>query len=259
MPKIDEGRLNPMPNNMVMGKAIEVFARGFSFTRSFTHPYLAHREESLWVVRDAPRKGGRYRREEWIAHGIEPSEIDRVARKYTRGYFAVCAICAREESDAGIRAEFKKLNYRLNRTEAVMVHRLKWIPRLAVPLAIEEVKTPEMADRLNEVARARQILPEHLSRGSPIRQYVALEEKQPIGWVRSIEVNGATWCSNLFVVPRSRRRGIGRALICRMLRDDRSNGSELAVLTASHAGAMLYPKIGYEQIGILLLYTPKKR
>ena len=259
MPENDEGMLNPMSNNMVMEKAIEVFARGFSFTRSFTHPYLAHWEESLWVVRDAPRKSGRYRREEWIGHGIQPSEIDRVARKHTRGYFAICAICAGEESDAGIRAEFKKLNYRLNRTEAVMVHGLRRIPRVEAPLAIEWVTTPEMADRLNEAARARQILPEHLSKGAPVRQYVALEENQPVGWVRSIEVNRATWCSNLFVVPASRRRGIGRALMSRMLRDDQSNGSELAVLTASHAGAMLYPKIGYEQIGTLLFYTPKKR
>ena len=248
-----------MANSVVMERAIEAFARGFSFTRSFTHPYLAHREEGIWVVRDAPRKGGRYRREEWISHGIDPAEIDRVARKYTRGHFAGCAICSREESDAGIREGFKELNYRLNATEAVMVHGLKRIPRAAVPLAIERVRTSKMADRLNKAARARQILPEYLEKDSPLRQYVALENRQPVGWVRSIEVNGATWCSNLFVAPDSRRRGIGRALMCRMLRDDRSNGSELAVLTASHIGAMLYPTIGYKQIGTLLFYTPKKR
>ena len=44
-----------------------------------------------------------------------------------------------------------------------------------------------------------------------------------------------------------------------MLRDDRASGSKLAVLTASHAGAKLYPAVGYKQIGTLMLYTPKKQ
>lgn len=36
-------------------------------------------------------------------------------------------------------------------------------------------------------------------------------------------------------------------------------GAERAVLTASHAGAKLYPLVGYRELGTLLLYTPKKR
>jgi hypothetical protein len=30
------------------------------------------------------------------------------------------------------------------------------------------------------------------------------------------------------------------------------------VLLATHTGAKLYPVVGYEQIGMLLLFTPKK-
>src|SRR5258706_3746862 len=33
--------------------AIEVFTRGFCFTRSFTHPYVAERIDPLWVMREA--------------------------------------------------------------------------------------------------------------------------------------------------------------------------------------------------------------
>ncbi len=248
-----------MPENVLMQRALEVFARGYSFTRSFTHPYPASRECAIWVVRDAPRKRGTYRREEWIAHGVEAGEIDRVARKHTRGQFGICAICATGESGAGMRADFKALDYRLNSTEPVMVHRLRRIPRLADPLPIERVLTAEMADRLNKTTRIRQILPEHLLPDAPLRQYVALENDQPVGWVQSIVVDSATWCSNMHVAPAARRRGIGRALMCRMLRDDRSHGSQLAVLTATHTGAMLYSAVGYQQIGTLLFYTPKKR
>lgn len=248
-----------MPENQLLQRALEVFARGFSFTRSFTHPYPASREGAIWVVRDAPRKRGTYRREEWIAHGVDAEEIHRVALKNTRGQFGICAICATGESDAGMRADFKALDYRLNSTEPVMVHRLRRIPRMAGPLPIERVLTAEMADRLNRTTRIRQILPEHLFSDAPLRQYVALENDEPVGWVQSIVVDSATWCSNMHVAPAARRRGIGRALMCRMLRDDRSHGSQLAVLTATHTGALLYSAVGYEQIGMLLFYTPKKR
>ena len=140
-----------------------------------------------------------------------------------------------------------------------MVHRLRRIPRAVDPLPIERVLTAELADRLNRTTRIRQILPEHLSPDAPLRQYVALEDGQPVGWVQSIVVDSATWGSNMHVAPAARRRGIGRALMCRMLRDDRSNGSQLAVLTATHTGALLYASIGYEQIGTLLFYTPRKQ
>ena len=242
----------------LMDHAIEVFARGFCFTRSFTHPYLAERVGRLWVVRDAPRKRGEYRREEWIGHGVTPEDIDRTARKHTRGRFAVCAIHGVNESDQSLRAGFKVLGYRLGGTEPVMVHELKRIPRFEAPVEIVRVTTEDLAERINKAARFRQILPEHLGTDTPLRQYTALVEDKPVGWVRSIDVEQATWCADMFVLSEFRRRGIARALMVQMLRDDRTHGSKLAVLTASHAGAKLYSIVGYKQIGTLMLYTPKK-
>ena len=243
----------------LLERVIEVFARGFCFTRSFTHPYLAERIGKIWVVRDAPRKNGKYRGEEWIAHGVAPKKIDQVARKETRGRFAVCAICGVGESDESLRTEFKALDYRLMRTEAVMAHDLKRIPRFDNPVEIVRVATRSMADRLNKAARARQILPDHLAKGSPLRAYVALVCEKPVGWVSSIDVGRATWCNNMYVDRKFRRRGIARAIMAKMLRDDRAGGSKLAVLVASHTGALLYPVVGYKQIGTLMLYTPKRR
>ena len=242
-----------------MDRAIEVLAGGFCFTRSFTHPYVPERIGAVWVLRDAPRKRGHYRNEEWIAHDVPPEEVDRIARTHTRGRFAVCAIHGIDEPDEPLRLGFKALDYRLGTTEPLMIHRLRRIPRLDAPVAIERVSTSEMADRLAKVARSRQILPEHLGNGSPLRAYVALIDDEPVGWVRSVVVGDATWCSNMHVVPACRRRGIARALLCRMLRDDRAGGAKSAVLLASHTGARLYPVVGYEQIGTLLLFTPRKR
>jgi len=241
-------------------RAIEVFVHGFSFTRSFTHPYVPQRVGPLWAVRDAPRKNGRdYRREEWVAHDVPADEVDRIAGKGTRGHFAVCAMHAVGEDDAPMRAAYKALGYRLGVTEPLMTHDLSRIPRCESPATIERVRTVEMAERVAKMARARQILPEHLVDDAPIREYVASIDGQLVGRVGSIRTVAGQWCSNMYVLPQFRRRGIGRALLCRMLRDDRAAGAKVAVLTASHTGAKLYVTVGYEQVATLYLFTPKKR
>ena len=239
--------------------ALEVFARGICVPRSFTHPYLAERVEGLWVTRDAPRRSGRYRREEWVSHGIEPEQTVEIVRRHTRGQYAICAICASGESDEPMRAGYRALDHRLGFTEPIMVHRLRRIPRFASPTEIVRVLDADVANRVNTTVRRRQILPEHLTPDAPLRMYAALIDGDPVGWVSSAEVVGMTWCANLYVKPEFRRRGIGRALMCRMLRDDRAYGSRLAVLAASHTGAMLYPLVGYEQVATLYSYTPRRR
>lgn len=241
-------------------RALEIFARGFSFTRSFTHPYLAERVGSLWVMRDGPRKNDDYRNEEWIAFRVPPEVADRTARQHTRGRFVICAIRATDESNEPLRTAYKKLGYRLTTTEPLMIHRLKRIGRFDAPAAIERVTTIEQADALNKAAGSREILPQYLTEDPPMRQYLARTgDGQIVGWVRSIVVGDGTWVSNMRVEPAHRRRGIGRAMLARMLRDDRAHGAKVSALLASHTGAMLYPVVGYEQIGELLLFVPKKR
>ena len=63
----------------------------------------------------------------------------------------------------------------------------------------------------------------------------------------------------MYAWPSHRRRGIGSALLCHMLKDDRRRGFKQSVLLASHTGALLYPKVGYEQIGLLYIFAPPKR
>ena len=88
---------------------------------------------------------------------------------------------------------------------------------------------------------------------------MAIIDNKIVGWVRSIVVDDMTWCSNMFVIAKFRRRGIARAMMCRMLRDDGDHGAKLAVLLASHTGAKLYDAVGYEQIGTLLVFMPKRQ
>src|SRR5262245_18153037 len=239
--------------------AIEVFVHGHSAGKSRTFPYEVSRIQSLWVMRDAPRKNPRdYRKEEWIAHGVDARDADVIARRHARGRFFVCPIIGEGEPDAPIRAAYKSLGYRLLATEGFLVQRLKRVPRTPPSARIELVRTAELAARLGKATRSRPI-PEALLRDdAPFRQYVALDGETIVGRVRSVDARGATWCADMHVNASHRRRGIGQALLCRMLRDDRARGSKCSVLTASHTGALLYPRVGYERIGTLFLYAPKR-
>lgn len=237
--------------------AIEVFVRGHSAGKSRTFPYEASRVGPLWVMRDAPRRNPRdYRREEWIAHGVDASEVDAIARQQTRGRFFVCAIVGEGESDDPPRSAYRSLRYRLLATEGFFVHRLKRIPKLPSPVPIVRVRTPDLAARLGKATRSRPISDSLLGDDAPFRQYVALDGEDIVGRVRSVDAVGATWCADMHVNASHRRRGIGQALLCRMLRDDRARGSKCSVLTASHTGSLLYPRVGYARIGTLFLFAP---
>jgi GNAT superfamily N-acetyltransferase len=123
---------------------------------------------------------------------------------------------------------------------------------------MEQVRTVEMAQRLGKATRSRPIGAENLGADAPFRQYVALADGELVGWVRSVNAGDSSWCANMYVVPAHRRRGIGRALLSRMLRDDRKRGARKSVLLSSHTGALVYPQVGYEQIGLLLIFAPRR-
>lgn len=239
--------------------AIEVFVRGHSATRSRTFPYEVSRIGPLWLMRDAPRRNPRdYRKEEWIAHDVAPRTVDAAARRHARGRFFVCAMIAEGEADEPTRTAYKALGYRLLATEGFFVHRLKRIPKPPSPVSIDRVRTRELAARLGQVTRTRPIPGDLLADDAPFRQYVARDGQHIVGRVRSVDAAGASWCADMYVDPAHRRRGIGLALLSRMLRDDRARGSRCSVLTASYTGALLYPRAGYERIGTLLMFAPRR-
>src|SRR5437773_1853560 len=136
--------------------AVEVFVRGFCAEKSRTHAYEFARVGKVWVMRDAPRKNPKdYRKEEWVAYGVAPREVDAVARKMTRGRFFVCAVRGMDEPEEPLRTDYKELDYRLLSTEPLFVHRLKRIPKIDTKVAIEQVRTPEMAIRFGKATRTR--------------------------------------------------------------------------------------------------------
>jgi GNAT superfamily N-acetyltransferase len=239
--------------------ATEVFVRGHSAVKSRTHPYDADRVGPAWVMRDAPRKNARdYRKEEWVASGVEPAELSRIAKAHTRGHYFLCDLLAEGHSDAELRDRYKSLGYRLVATEGFFIHDLARVPRRASDIVIERVRDAGTAARLAKVTRTRPIAGELLGEAAPFRQFVALDGREIVGRVRSVDASGATWCTDMYVSPSHRRRGIGQALLAQMLRDDRARHSKCSVLTASHTGALLYPRVGYVRLGTLFMFVPRR-
>src|SRR3982751_5895529 len=109
------------PSAIDLRRAVEVFARGFAFTRSFTHPYLVDRVGPVWALCDETRKrAADYRRGEDIACGVAPAGGGRNASANPRGRYAIGAIRAAGEPEEPIRAGYKALGYRLGTTEPLM-------------------------------------------------------------------------------------------------------------------------------------------
>ena len=245
---------------MTLEAAIDVFVAGFCFTRSYTYPYVSEKIFPVWVMHDDPVRGPeKQRNTEWVACGISPSEMDRIVGKHDFGRYALCYMRELDQPDGPVRREFREMGYRLGHTEPFFVHRLSKLPRPETNCTIERVSNQELADKLAKAAGRKQILSHLISdANSPIRQYVAIMGNELIAWVRSITVGDSTWCSNLYVAPAFRRRGVAKALMAKMLGEDKAHGFKASVLLASHTGAKLYPQLGYEQIGELFIYTPPR-
>lgn len=247
------GGLGTIPK-MRIDEAVEVFARGYAFTRSLTHPCEVHRVEGAWVLRDGPGRKRAPRIEEWVALGLTAKEIDDVAGRYARGRYGVAWVCPLGQSDQAARSEFKSLGYRLRATEPLFVHDLLKTPAVS-RAEIRRVEDTELAASLGKMLRRKPLKPEFFGEDPQWRQYVAAIGGDLVGWVASIAAGEASWCANLYVAREHRRKGIGKALMARMLDDDRRLGRSASVLLSSHTGAHLYPAVGYQQLGTLLLYT----
>src|SRR5438067_3197046 len=148
---------------MTFEQAIEVFVHGFALVKSSTHPYVAERVENVWMLRDAPRRRGDYRKEEYVAFGLPAAEVDRIARKNTRGRFFVCIMRRLDEPDQQIRSEMRSLGYRLLSTEPFFIHRLAHIEPIDSPFPIERVLNETQASVLAHATRARRIAADLLS------------------------------------------------------------------------------------------------
>lgn len=253
---------------MDLSAAIDCFTLGYAAGRSQTHPCLVRRVAPLWVVEDAPRKNPKlYRKREFVVLAdAAPDRVVKLIASVGPGRYALCVIHPGPGRDAEVEDAYKSRGYRYMTHEKFFVRALPPVPRVADTgrIAVKRITDLDDAQRVNKAARCRQIPDEQFDAEDPDAVlFAALEHPAskctPVGWVGSVRTDPTTaWVQNLHVLASHRRRGLGRALMKRMLQHDARRGITHSVLLASAAGALLYPQVGYEQLGTLQLFTPRR-
>jgi len=239
--------------DMNVPRAIEVFVTAFGANKSRTHPYLVEQHSVpsgvLWTMADKlPKRNPR--KSEVIAYGVPPEVAAERAHALV-GWHFLGAMLDSEDQIAASDLAYKALGYRPLASERFFVHDLKDIP----------VSNCEPPARLIESAAQLAAIPQHVPQPRKwmdgLRQYATWDESRDYGWVTGRDIGLDSWVGDLWVPNDVRRRGYGRALMSKLLQDDRELGREWSVLLSSTVGSYLYPELGYRQIGVLRLYCPK--
>jgi GNAT superfamily N-acetyltransferase len=253
---------------MDLASATEAFARGYASARSLSYPYLPEHSHGLWLLRDRPARR-RGRAAELVGAQPQPQAIWQAAAGIDESWAVSVVECEdpdQPRTKPAAPAQYAASGLRRRGIEPLFVARpgdaralLAGDPPAGVRLV--RVRTAEMAERLRIANRGRrQVEPADLTSDRPLRRlFAALAGDEPLGWVTAIQARpDAAFVSNLFVLPAARRRGVGTALMQALLGDDAERCVRHSVLTASNAGALLYPRIGYRQIATVHLFGPAR-
>lgn len=239
---------------MNVPRAIEVFVTAFGANKSRTHPYRVEQHEVpsgvLWTMADElPRRNPR--KSEVIAYGVPPPIATQMANDLV-GWHFLGAMLDSEQEIPEADVAYKALGYRPLASERFFVHDLREIPAFECNPPVKLIESAaELATIPQRVSQPRKWM-------DSLRQYASWDDSRDYGWVTSRDVGVDSWVGDLWVPDDLRRQGYGRALMSKLLYDDRSLGREWSVLLASTVGSFLYPQLGYRQIGVLRLYCPKR-
>jgi hypothetical protein len=243
-------------------RAAESFFHGFTLHRSRTYPYIITRSEGLTILHDAPRKKVQdMRRAEAITIDRTPKEVhsesERLNAEHPR--WSLAAIHSDEASLESVESEYRALGYRLIAREAFFTHEHHELPNVNSSLTRRITSSEEMEMYARATGRKPYRSEDIEGQFPKIRCYYSVSEETVVGGVATILTpNDTFWVSNLWVTEERRREGRATAMMAQLLQDNAKAGPAMTVLLSSKAGAYLYPCLGFEQIGTLLLYQPPK-
>lgn len=242
---------------VTMTRAIQAFGHGFSAARNVVRPCEFVRLGKLWVVRD-PHGARKPRTTEVIAHRLTAAETIAEIRAQGIGRHFVCAVHDMKADAAAVADDFKSHGYRLMRREPFFACVLAtWKPGTPDPRVVK-VTAGKREELVAGLIKARRLHEADLA-DRRTRIFVAVVDGQAVGVARSIAATPTeSWVQGVWVAPKHRRQGLGAALMQAMLADDKRQGFKSSVLLSSHAGALLYPRVGYKQIGLLQLFCMKR-
>lgn len=244
--------------------ALDVAIEALAHMRGFTHPKEIVHHSPLRIYRDAPGMKGPLRTEELFSYGASADELLSVVEDYApRGKYFLEPLLDPDDDGEAMKRALKVAGYRLARTEPFFACALNMSQPPEGQWQVKRVTSLDEAKRVGLEAlkqRGRPLLPEHFTSPRPLaRMYYVEMDGKAVAAVTSVQTRkDVTWVHNLGTRTEYRRRGIAAALMRHMLADDARHGAKHSVLLASHTGALLYPRLGYCQIGMLHIYNPPK-
>jgi GNAT superfamily N-acetyltransferase len=162
------------------------------------------------------------------------------------------------EDQPGLEQAYVRGGYRLSHSETLMACDLA---TCSVPATDEAVLLVQSADEVAVLNAADPqgiawIVPDNLA-DPRMAHYAILRDGQPVARGRTIRLDPAhSYVSRVYTAETHRGQGLARALMARILADDRDQRIRWSVLTASGMGERLYRRLGYQALGTILIFEP---
>lgn len=242
---------------MKLEQAVDIFLYGFCLGKSI-HGGFGHRRDGQFaLMADDPPRKSRGRASEVVTWNLNPNWVKQKVEEWDVGRYFLCLIVPEPQDIVAPKMDFKDQGFRLLGTQPFF-----WTsPSPAngtLDPCIQRMSGQSELARFERAQRRRTFDSEWFDGDdSPVRLYCKWDGSNPVGWVKSVKTPfGGNWVSDLYVAPGYRRQGLATALMTKMLIEDHRLGVEASVLLSSHAGAGLYPRLGYQRLGTLLLMRP---
>jgi GNAT superfamily N-acetyltransferase len=160
------------------------------------------------------------------------------------------------EDRPGLPEAFERRGYRLDDSETLMACDLAASPVPLVDQEVTVVRTAEAAEwhNANDPQGVRWILPDSLI-DQRMAHYAIVRGGRLLARGRNMQLDqGHSYVSRVYTAETHRGQGLARALMARLLADERARGARWSVLTASRMGEPLYRRLGYRALGTILIF-----
>ena len=215
----------------------------------------------LRVVRDAPGRKRDPRRETILIHGVDPAAALKTVSDYKPKHWALAVVEAADADHDGLKQTYKTAGYRQITRFPFFAFDLD--AKISSPkgISVERVLSKEHGEIIRRASGWGKIPRGLLDDGDTrMRLYAVFAGNKALGWVQSIRATrDLAWVSGLYVIESARGKGLGRAIMRRMLIDDKKYGAKSSILLASNDGSKLYRRLGYEELGLMQIFTPVRR
>jgi GNAT superfamily N-acetyltransferase len=190
---------------------------------------------------------------EFFAYGCDPAEaLAAVAasRPPQRHYLTVL------EDRPGLQETIERGGFRLDDTEALMALDLAAAPLPAPAWEVSVLRAVEAAEwhNANDPQGTRWALPDNLA-DPRMAHYALVRDERLLARGRNFHLGAShSYVSRVYTAEAHRGQGRARALMARLLADDRARGARWSVLMASRMGEPLYARLGYRALGTILIF-----